>query len=280
MIVGSKEKNLPDLMWCYITPENAEVLISNTPLPYRKVQEQRVRAYAAEMKAGRWEKTCGVIGLEKSSGPVTNGMHRLTACVKSKTSFLSIVAIGVRHTVGEDRVMARTLYQELAFRGEQYGRVLAPALVSLDDWKNGRLGNETTGGPVASVINQLSLLDEYPTIRESSRRASELRGKFGHLPFIAMLHCLGSIKSPEVANWFLDRLIDGHDLTRNDPVLLLRERMVSDHYSRTRMLRPEWQALHILAWNHTLNGTSPPRLMWRGTGPGKQAFPKILLSAE
>ena len=92
-----------------------------------------------------------------------------------------------------------------------------------------------------------------------------------------MLHYLFSRKDPALADEFFVKLAQGTNLKDDDPIYLLRERLMRENLkgSRTRMVPREALALTIKAWNAKRKNEKPRSLRWRGNGEGAEEFPVI-----
>jgi len=76
-----------------ITPQMAKLwLEKNTH--NRKISTQLVEKYARDVKAGEWKITNQGIGFD-SNGALTDGQHRLLACVRADVPFESFVTFGL-----------------------------------------------------------------------------------------------------------------------------------------------------------------------------------------
>ena len=94
-----------------ITPEIASKYLEKNTNNYRNVRQDRVSAYALEMKNGNW-KNNGEAIVFGTDGVLKNGQHRLMACVKSNTPFETLVIRGCDESI-YDYAYTRTTRQEL-----------------------------------------------------------------------------------------------------------------------------------------------------------------------
>lgn len=76
-----------------ITPETAQEMLS-TSIGNRQVSNTEVKRLAAIMTNGQWIYNGSAITFDVN-GKLTNGHHRLTACVLAKTFFKTLVVVGV-----------------------------------------------------------------------------------------------------------------------------------------------------------------------------------------
>lgn len=94
-----------------ITPEIASKYLEKNTNNYRNVRQDRVNAYAVDMKNGNW-KNNGEAIVFGTDGILKNGQHRLMACVKSNTPFETLVIRGCDEII-YDYGYTRTTKQEL-----------------------------------------------------------------------------------------------------------------------------------------------------------------------
>lgn len=94
-----------------ITPEIASKYLEKNINNYRNVRQDRVNAYALEMKNGNW-KNNGEAIVFGTDGTLKNGQHRLMACVQSNTPFETLVIRGCDEII-YDYGYTRTTSQEL-----------------------------------------------------------------------------------------------------------------------------------------------------------------------
>jgi len=72
---------------------------------------------------------------------------------------------------------------------------------------------------------------------------------------------------------FSRRVASGADLPSDDPVLLLRRRLIQQKYDKYRLKNDELAAFIIKAWNAYRTGASLNVLRWVRGGQNPEAFP-------
>ena len=131
------------------------------------------------------------------------------------------------------------------------------------------------GAPNPSPSELLSLLELHPTMRDSVRVGANIKHMLA--PSIAgVVHYLFSRQDADLASLFFDGLREGTDLRSDDPVRLLRERLLRDRLAKGNLPRQEILAITIKAWNATRRGQPMISLRWRTTGDKPEPFPTIL----
>lgn len=105
--------------WYVITPLMAKEWLKKNISNYRLINSHAVKAYAADMKAGKWVANGESIVFCKS-GRLLNGQHRLSAIVKANVSVKSYVIFDVEDDVVDfDSGYLRSSNQRLRARGIQ-----------------------------------------------------------------------------------------------------------------------------------------------------------------
>ena len=98
-----------------ITPKMAEELLAHNE-NNRKLNVDRVKQFARQMKAGQWQYNNEPIQIYEN-GVLANGQHRLSACVMADTSFVSDIWYDIPLTIKEfDMGMVRNPRHELVFK--------------------------------------------------------------------------------------------------------------------------------------------------------------------
>lgn len=143
-----------------VTPEMAErFLAKNTH--NRRVNQQLVDKYAADMKMGRWEVNGESICIAED-GTLKDGQHRLRAVIKANTEVRMLVVFDVGNDVHEyDRGMARTAAHVLQLNG--YSKTAA---------NNTGIGaiNVLLGGKRSTDAEIMRVFDELGNIPEEALR--------------------------------------------------------------------------------------------------------------
>lgn len=97
-----------------VTPDLAnEWLLHNDNNPRKKISAPHVKAYAADMKSGKWSMNCEPIVFD-ANGNLKNGQHRLMAVIQSGVSVPMFVIKGIDPSVNMfDHGRSRRVSQEL-----------------------------------------------------------------------------------------------------------------------------------------------------------------------
>lgn len=261
----------------HITPERAqELLASNTH--NRPIRPARINSYADEMGAGLWKLTGETIKIA-ADGTIIDGQHRLLACLQAGEAFDAYVVTGLdrqvfavidnplpRHAkdaiqvsaldrgVEEKSVALLAATLRLVGRYQEHGTFIRGAAESARACS--RPNNTKTGSAA------LETLERNPEIREYVARTvdyqSRIRGVLAPSMFAGCWY-LFSRQDPEAADLFMDKLATGLNAEADDPVYVLRERLMKSQAAapRTSARIPDAYtklALIFKAWRYTRQG--------------------------
>lgn len=207
-------------------------------------------------------------------GTLIDGQHRLQAVVDSGVSIESLVMrdmpIDVQDTVDTGR--RRRLADILAIEGHSDTHALGAALSMLHRFRTGkRIDYSHAGAP--SPQQALELLEREPGIRESVREARRVTKQVGGpIGVFGALHHLFTEVDPVAAKEFFDRLADGADLAKDDPLLHLRNQLARPRKDRNYAQSPSTiAAITIKAFNLRRAGRRVDLLSFKKT----ESFPRI-----
>lgn len=259
-----------------ITPGMArkwlETMVSNRPLSEAKSLE-----YAIEMEAGKWVLNGETIKFN-GSGALFDGQHRLQACILAEKSFKSLVVRGI-----EDKMAFATVdVGKMRSGGDIFGLAgykdqnnAAACAMWLYQYKHGLISRLGHGGARRfskeqqkdSKVLQKTGLKVKPSIVSKEMLlafATPMKGRIaGALNFIerckpgkmiskstlAAAFMLFSEKDNGQAESFCRDLCSGASLSLQDPVLVLRERLMSNQASTAKLARGEIFFLVLKSWN-------------------------------
>lgn len=89
-----------------------------------------------------------------------------------------------------------------------------------------------------------------------------------------MCHWLFSDLDGDAADWFLHRLSDGDELSADDPIAVLRNRVVKMRMGGGRVNETDALALAIYAWNAHRAGETRTKLQMPRGGLTPENFPE------
>lgn len=261
-----------------VTPEIAREWL-RLNVRNRKFTESQVTKVRDALVEDEWCFNGATIVFD-SEGNLSDGQHRLIACVRANKPFVTLVVRGVEPMKAQDttdNTRRRTLHTQLQMRGEKNAKDLASSIVTY--WQ--LLNHGTVGAGVTPSITQgLRLLSEHPELRSSVRVGNRAKERPVRFPtgLSAALHYSFSLAAGEDADVFWTRLSDGHDLTVGNPIFALRERCIAEaaRTNGTGMTRKYRGAITIKAWNSWIRGEEMRQLRWRSGGANPEPFPTIL----
>lgn len=247
-----------------ITPAlAAEYLQYNTH--NRPLSGATVKKYAKAMTAGKWLFT-GESVVFSDLDSLLNGQHRLLAIVESGVTIRVVVVRGIAETsfIVTDTGKKRSGADAVATFAPDFIKLrtliaaAAKNILTFDEegtWQCNRTR--------VSSEDLIALIDKNAAFMQSVNYTTTLNNarKFIPISCIAALHYLFSQQDQEMADTFFHKLNSGEGFTKNDPVLLLRERLISLRHSeasfRTRDLLP----FIVKAWEVLREGKEVSRLV-------------------
>lgn len=270
--------------------KEAEDLLG-TNVHNRNQRSRKQNLYAVAMLRGKWRQAGEPIKFS-NTGLLLDGQHRLNALVQAATEGATIgrdtklppnpdvkielmVVRGLEASAQEvmDSGIPRRLYDALALREEHSTTLLAAILRIIYAWKTGERRN-LAKGDVANGVDLLDMFEENPDLyRNLARQATNLRNKVRLTPAVLAL-CLWLFDSRDAddAEGFWEKLANGENLTKGDPIYELRERL-KDMPSGKRSTA-YLTALTIKAWNLHRFGQTVQVLGFKMGGSSPETFPE------
>lgn len=256
-----------------ITPELAAEWLQRRNVTNRPLSRRMLAMMVDDMREGRWQLT-GEALIFDANGRLTNGHHRLTACIKAGVPFTSLVVRGVEPSAVfvQDTGRARTAGNMATIMDIPQGKHSTAAARILLCYEGGDFLTTYTGGvggPTKTQIVEDCL--SRPRFAESvlaGRKCSEVL----FCGVASACHWLFSQKDRALAEEFFHKVQTGAGMEAGDPVLMLRSRV----QSRNKPAGTEMLAITIKAWNATRAGKAcNRRLEWRPSTAPSEAFPVV-----
>jgi len=267
---ASLESNIHSKM-VTITPEMAEILLGNND-GNRPLKQRVIDSYTRDIAAGDFTATGETIILDENL-KLLNGQHRLNACIKAGKPFPVLLVWGVprREFKKLDSGEKRRAADWLSSEGELNSKVLGAALRVLYSWEQGAM---CKSDPAPTNDELEHVLDHNPGIRQhmSSTFTKSVTGMPGSL--VAALRYLFGRFDDKMAADFFERLGTGERLTRDNPILLLRNRLLTAKREKP-LSQLECAALVIKTWNAFVTKEPLTVLRFRNEGKSRESFPKI-----
>ena len=263
-----------------ITPALAQLWLDGaTDFINRPLKEAVVTKYARDMANGVWQMNGEALKFTKRNGSeiMIDGQHRALACVRSGESFASLVVVGVNEATytSMDSGTVRQPSDFLSRSGHQYVHSIVAAARMM--FAERISGNPTTRGRGSVATNQeiLDMVSATPELEDSAVAVYDAAGGHSKLlaPSIAVyLHYRFGQIDADWRDLFFEGLFVGAGLKEKSPLLLLRNRLVDNFSSPTKLTSTARIALAIKAWNALIEDRPIAMLKWSGK---KEKFPKI-----
>lgn len=233
----------------------------------RPMSAFRVRQYQEQMERGLWTESNDAIVFDVD-GNLLNGQHRIKACIDSGKNVWMMVVRGAptesfKHI---DTHGKRSFGDVLSVRGEINTIGLAASARLLIAYERGDVrvsrgrARESTEGGIIAIEDIEACIDANPGLRDSVAFVKSHRFQKGWIESSSaiVLHYLFSKLDADAAKKFFLDLRDG-GCEKDDPVHLLRERIMSCMASGMRIGQAEKFGWLIRAWNHRRAGNKLSR---------------------
>jgi hypothetical protein len=225
----------------------------------RSLSWAHAESLAHDMRKNDFKLNGDAIRIAKS-GAVLDGQHRLQACILADKSFPTLLVTGLDDDVFDtiDVGRRRNAGDVLSIEGEKNARVIAAALRLLNDILTGNLQARTS-----TRLQVRAWLAAHPEIRDSVATVNKYRPVFRSHALAVVLHYVLSRIPDSDADWFMLSLISGANLSSDDYVYLLRNRLLEQgpRSRGTRRDRPaEIVALTLRCWEKWKAGARASKL--------------------
>lgn len=242
--------------WKTITPaEAAELLKLNTH--NRAIRWDHVNRLAESMISGQWEPNGETIKF--NCNRLSDGQHRLHACVKANVPFVTLVVEGLDDSVMDtiDTGLPRIVSDEFKLMGEAHATALSATLGLVDRYYTGRRPGHWV---VYSIRDKKALLEKHPKIRRSVAFVVKQQWvRFTPPSCVCAAHYIfAQLGDEEAADNFIMRFMHGNDLPTGSPLFVLREKLMRELGTgvRGRDKQVYHLAYLIKAWNATRRAES------------------------
>ncbi len=256
-----------------VTPDiAAEYLTHNTH--NRNTRERQIKLYATDMTAGDWSFTGAAITFS-ATGELLDGQHRLHAVILANVTIPLLVIRGLYRDAQDDTDggIPRKFYDVLALRGEANASHLAALTRRVASWEAGNYRNVSSYPATHSqLLRTLEAHPELPGIIQPSRTAAAGCGLPASVVAIAMW--VFSNIDDEDARFFFDRLGDGQNLAKGDPIFELRRTVANTTGVKGERNQTYLLAITIKAWNAFRAGETVGLYRWKPGGAKPEAFPE------
>lgn len=252
-----------------ITPEMAKAMLQKNT-KNRPVRSSQVKRLAQEIIDGRWKVNGDTIRFEEDV--LVDGQHRLLAIVKAGKAIETLVVEGLETNVFQtiDIGVKRSPGDTLAVEGCSNSKELATMLTLIERYMTGQCLSKKhyTNAEV------LALHKKYPDAKDFMAKCHHGK-KLITRSLLMACNYLFAKKDPEKAEWFIKSLVSGKDISDKDAVYLLRERLMRNALSKSKLSTPYVFALVIKAWNADRQGKKVKCLKFCEEGVSGESFPIV-----
>lgn len=235
----------------------------------RNISHIHVSRLAKAMAADEWKLNGDAIRFNGTD--LIDGQHRLNAIIKSGKSIKTLVITELECDVFDsiDVGKLRSAANTLQAQGEKNTKLLGAALRNVRNV----LSNRVVNNDGITNVEIIRGLEQHPDLRRSVERIHSLKIVKSLIPggWAAALHYLFNLKDEAMAELFFDALETGSISAASDPVHVLRQRLLLNNGSASKLLGNHIAALVVKSWNAVLKNEKIKILRWSNTEP----FPQL-----
>ncbi len=240
-----------DIRVMLVTPAQAAAwLESNTP-DNRHQRATKIASYARDMAAGKWQLTGDTVKLTPD-GVLIDGQHRMEAVVKANTSVMMVVAFNVAPEAMAviDTGIARNFADSLRHHSVPNRMVIAAIVRRVAVWDRGNRTGKGGEAPTHAELLQRFEADIARYATAAARGSDVNKAKIAAPGPAGTAFYLFARINADRAHVFFDALITGANLPHNDPILMVRNRLMKAGSRRDdRLTAAETLALLVRGWN-------------------------------
>lgn len=233
-----------------VTPEIAkEILENNTG--NRKVTQNHVDFLASQMKNGQFSMTGETIKISKT-GNLIDGQHRLNAIIKSGVCLELAFCVGLEDEIFDkiDTGRTRTASDILSVKGFSQVNELASAVRTINRLEK-KVKNEFSGTSQMSSHDILEFVNNNQNILEIVKWVCTRNPRFRMMSSgaIAALYYLFEKRDAKRVDEFFDAYYTGIGILDNNPIYVLRNRLIMDSTNKTKLKSIDKAIAMIHTWN-------------------------------
>lgn len=247
----------------------------------RPIKKNWVHFLSQQMINGSWIPDTGETIKFDKQGNLIDGQHRLSAVIMSKKSIEMEVKDNMDRKAMEviDTGKSRTSTDLLAMAGCISPSKLAAATKFILLFKLGKYSDATTGTVAGARTVNVSNQDILKFVKQNEKElvaitniAQNYYTKFRYLPVsqVSGLYYVFASLDKKKAIDFFDKLSIGANLSMDNPIFLLRERLLKDSTVKRKMSMREKVAMVVIAWNYYRQNKKIQSLVFTS----KMSFPK------
>lgn len=209
----------------HITPTNAALMLRKN-LANRSLSKTTVSKYAQAMRRGEW--LCnGESIVFDDAGNLSNGQHRLHACVQADVAFETVVVYGSPLDAFKtfDGGKVRNVADVLSIQGEKNTSLLASAartyvMLQLE----GRARYEIT------TVQTEKAVQDVPALARWTNEFAKTTPRLFPASLVGIVAHVDRLHGCEVAQEFFGKCMAGVGLSTGDPELVLRDKFIKTKF--------------------------------------------------
>lgn len=241
-----------------VTPAEADYVLKRYHVDNRNLRVKDMRGYARDMING-WPINGETVKFNEEGG-FFDGQHRFTALASLAhlddiaVVFLVVAGLPVEAKNSVDHGIKRTHSDVLKFNGFRNPALLAAVTRKAMQYNDGDV--RLHGSTRYTADETLRFLGEHPELSRSAEVAAHVRNGLPAIPqsVVGVAHWAFMKVDAETTPWFFERLRDGADLKSGDPILTLRNKMISEKDESQRVYHSRYFAYLIRTFNAVRKG--------------------------
>lgn len=258
-----------------ITPDMARAWLESN-IKNRKQRRDGVDSYARDMKSGNWLLTGDSLKFDWF-GNLLDGQHRLEAIVLADTPIQTVVVWGV-DPKAQDRVdtgIIRQFRDQLALRGVAHSDIIAPMLRRIILWEQGERVQFNRNRVTAAELEVAFALN-LAVVEHCADFVAPLAKGTGVSPsLLAFIFWILIQANYDEAHDFVVKMSTGAMMEENDPIMVLRNRILKAKSQRAAIQQAEALWLAMFAWNAWMEERTVSRLILPKNGMSNESFPRL-----
>lgn len=260
-----------------VTPDMARLWLE-VNIKNRKKRRDGVDSYARDIRNGEWLLTGDSLKFDWF-GNLLDGQHRLEAIVLANKSIRTVVVWGV-DPKAQDRVdtgIIRQFRDQLALRGVAHSDIIAPMLRRIILWDepyNERV--QFNRNRVTAAELEASFVTHKDSVEYCADFVAPLAKGAGVSPSLhAFIFWILMKANHDEACDFIVKMSTGEYMGSQDPIMVLRDRILKAKSSRKSLHQTEALWLSMFAYNAWMEGREVTRLILPKNGMSYEAFPRL-----
>lgn len=252
-----------------IGPESAKILLQFNE-GNRKVSDSHVSFLAAEMKKGNFLKTSETIKISKT-GRLLDGQHRLHAIIKSGVEIDMVICEGLEDDIFHvlDTGKVRQAKDVLSIKKVQNAAETAASARIIISINTNKFFNPTriSNGDILKFVEENEELIEIVDHSHKNNRKFRMMTNSA----VSALYFMFSKINHSACEDFFEKYFSGIDLQKEHPIYHLRDKLIRDSVSKSKLSQNNKIILVATVWNIYRRGSTIKKLEFQ-----TEKFPKLI----